>query len=116
MAMQKLAHLIGFAYYDSTSHLCLHPKFGPWFSMRAVIVFEGLSYTCKHPDTFSQETTCCRLQVLYNSGAGTFCMTAPDLNCQCSLMCHLPVASKRDQILHSPTCPACTSQLDVSKH
>ncbi|KAK9840186.1 hypothetical protein WJX74_005136 [Apatococcus lobatus] len=44
MAMQRLAHLIGFAYYNSTSHLCLHQKFGPWFSMRAVIIFEGLSY------------------------------------------------------------------------
>ena len=44
-AMQRLAHMIGFAFYDRTSHLCLHPKFGPWFSMRAVIVFEGVPFT-----------------------------------------------------------------------
>ena len=48
MAMQRLAHTIGFAYYDTTSHLCLHPKLGPWFSMRAVLVFDGLSYAGGH--------------------------------------------------------------------
>ncbi|KAK9857585.1 hypothetical protein WJX84_000118 [Apatococcus fuscideae] len=49
MAMQRLAHTIGFAYYDTTSHLCLHPKLGPWFSMRAVLVFDGLSYAGPSP-------------------------------------------------------------------
>ncbi|MFN8369782.1 MAG: hypothetical protein U0T83_04050 [Bacteriovoracaceae bacterium] len=36
IAFQKLASLIGLAYL-APSHLCIHPKFGPWFSLRAVI-------------------------------------------------------------------------------
>jgi len=27
-----------------TSHLCLHPRFGPWFSLRCVIIFDDLPY------------------------------------------------------------------------
>lgn len=45
VAMQHLAAAIGFAYLDNTSHLCLHPKHGPWFSMRAVLVWDDITYT-----------------------------------------------------------------------
>ena len=39
-----MAHAAGLAYLDQQSHLCLHPKFGPWFALRCVIVFDGLLY------------------------------------------------------------------------
>jgi cyanocobalamin reductase (cyanide-eliminating) / alkylcobalamin dealkylase len=37
VAMQRLAEVIGFANL-SPAHLCIHPKYGPWVSLRAVIV------------------------------------------------------------------------------
>lgn len=36
---QKVAHEIGLAYFDPISHLSIHPLYGPWFSMRAIVVF-----------------------------------------------------------------------------
>lgn len=57
IAFQKLVHAIGFAYLDASMHLCVHPsknfgfdhsdletnfsllEYGPWFALRAVIVF-----------------------------------------------------------------------------
>lgn len=40
IAFQKLAQIAGVAYL-SQSHLSIHPKWGPWFSLRAAIVMEG---------------------------------------------------------------------------
>lgn len=34
--IQRLAHITGFAWLADT-HLCVHPEFGPWISLRAVI-------------------------------------------------------------------------------
>lgn len=45
LKIQKLASLIGLAYFSET-RLSIHPQFGPWFSLRAVVVFP-LSYTGK---------------------------------------------------------------------
>ncbi len=45
LAMQHLAAAIGLAYLDDASHLCLHPKHGPWFSMRAILVWDDIAYT-----------------------------------------------------------------------
>jgi cyanocobalamin reductase (cyanide-eliminating) / alkylcobalamin dealkylase len=39
VAMQRLAEVIGFANL-SPAHLCVHPKYGPWVSLRAVIVVD----------------------------------------------------------------------------
>jgi hypothetical protein len=36
VALQRMAHHSGLAYLDHVSHLCLHPRFGPWFSLRCV--------------------------------------------------------------------------------
>ena len=38
--MLRVAQLSGLAYYSSTTHLCMHPVYGPWFALRAVIVFD----------------------------------------------------------------------------
>lgn len=35
---------IGLAHLDAASHLCLHPKYGPWFSLRALLVFDGVPF------------------------------------------------------------------------
>lgn len=38
--MLRVAQLSGLAYYSSTTHLCMHPLYGPWFALRAVAVFD----------------------------------------------------------------------------
>lgn len=41
VAIQRACHVSGLAYYDTEiSHLCMHPIFGPWIALRAVIVFD----------------------------------------------------------------------------
>ncbi|MFT5430074.1 MAG: methylmalonic aciduria homocystinuria type C protein [Myxococcota bacterium] len=40
IAFQRLAHVTGFAWL-SPAHLCIHPTFGPWISLRAVIVIDA---------------------------------------------------------------------------
>lgn len=44
VALQRCAQAIGLAHLDAASHLCLHPKYGPWFSLRAVLVFDGVKF------------------------------------------------------------------------
>lgn len=39
IAMQHLAEVCGFA-RRSKSHLCIHPKYGPWIGFRGVVLFE----------------------------------------------------------------------------
>ena len=41
IAMQHLSDVCGFA-QRSSSHLCIHPKYGPWISLRGVIIFDFL--------------------------------------------------------------------------
>jgi hypothetical protein len=36
--MLRVAQLSGLAYYSSTTHLCMHPVYGPWFALRAVVI------------------------------------------------------------------------------
>ena len=38
VAFQRLCHLSGMAYLSQTSHLCIHPRFGPWTALRAVVL------------------------------------------------------------------------------
>eukprot|EP00884_Botryococcus_braunii_P008437 jgi/Botrbrau1/17595/Bobra.0166s0035.1 len=44
VAIQRLAAAIGLAYLDPTCHLCMHPKYGPWFALRCILVFDELDY------------------------------------------------------------------------
>jgi hypothetical protein len=37
--MMRAAQLSGLAYYSDTTHLCMHPVYGPWLALRAVAVF-----------------------------------------------------------------------------
>lgn len=39
-----MAQAAGVAYLDQNSHLCLHPKFGPWIALRCALVFDGVRY------------------------------------------------------------------------
>lgn len=43
--LQRMAALAGLTYWDESSGLSLHPKYGSWFALRAVLVFEGIDYT-----------------------------------------------------------------------
>jgi hypothetical protein len=43
--MLRAAQLSGLAYYSSTTHLGMHARYGPWFALRAVAVFD-----CEGPD------------------------------------------------------------------
>jgi methylmalonic aciduria homocystinuria type C protein len=38
VALQRIAELSGLACLDLNTHLCIHPEFGAWFSLRAAIV------------------------------------------------------------------------------
>ncbi len=40
-----MASAAGVAFWDQSSCLSLHPKYGPWFALRAVVVFDGVEYT-----------------------------------------------------------------------
>ena len=44
-SVQRAAAAAGLAYQDRVSHLCLHPKYGAWFSLRCLLVFDGIQYT-----------------------------------------------------------------------
>ncbi|KAL9646499.1 hypothetical protein ABK040_006558 [Willaertia magna] len=44
IAIQAAADISGLAYYENqSSYLCLHPIYGPWFSLRCLIIFNDLS-------------------------------------------------------------------------
>ncbi len=45
LLLQRAAAAAGLAYQDRVSHLCLHPKYGAWFSLRCLLVFDGILYT-----------------------------------------------------------------------
>lgn len=40
----RILQAVGMAHLDAASHLCLHPKYGPWFSLRALLVFDGVPF------------------------------------------------------------------------
>lgn len=56
--MMRAAQLSGLAYYSSTTHLCMHPLYGPWFALRAVAVVDAdgpdpsgfTQLPCPYPD------------------------------------------------------------------
>ena len=45
IAIQRMAHAAGLALLEPNSHLCLHPKFGPWLALRCALVFDSVPYT-----------------------------------------------------------------------
>jgi hypothetical protein len=55
VAFQRLAHVTGLAYYDQESFLCLHPRFGPWFALRAFVILPEKS-TLPEPELLSDPT------------------------------------------------------------
>lgn len=44
VAMQRMAACAGLAFLDHAAHLSLHPVYGPWISLRCVILFDDLEY------------------------------------------------------------------------
>jgi hypothetical protein len=40
VSMQKACHVSGLAFNEENIGLCIHPIYGPWFALRAVIVFD----------------------------------------------------------------------------
>jgi methylmalonic aciduria homocystinuria type C protein len=59
VAMQRLAQIAGLAYL-SPAHLSVHPTYGPWISLRAVVVFDVLGPPCPPP---SMERPCRECEV-----------------------------------------------------
>ncbi|KAG1668375.1 hypothetical protein FOA52_004884 [Chlamydomonas sp. UWO 241] len=41
VAASRAAQVSGLAYHDCDLYICLHPSFGPWFAMRAVVSFDA---------------------------------------------------------------------------
>lgn len=50
VALQRMAQAGGIAYLDDESHLCMHPKYGPWFALRACLVFDDIVHSGKRPE------------------------------------------------------------------
>jgi hypothetical protein len=49
LPIQRLAHAVGLAWLSEECHMCLHENFGPWFSLRALVVFRGVDYEGADP-------------------------------------------------------------------
>jgi hypothetical protein len=49
VAMQRMAECCGMAYLDHTSHLSMHPSFGPWFSLRCCIILDSVRWEASPP-------------------------------------------------------------------
>lgn len=45
VAFQRMAHAAALAFLDQSCHLCMHPKFGTWLSLRACVVFDDVPFT-----------------------------------------------------------------------
>lgn len=44
IAIQRMAQAAGLAQLEENSHLCVHPKFGPWIALRCALVFDNVPY------------------------------------------------------------------------
>jgi methylmalonic aciduria homocystinuria type C protein len=42
VAIQRMAHVAGVAHLDEKCHLAIHPVYGPWIALRAVLVFDDI--------------------------------------------------------------------------
>ncbi|KDD74147.1 hypothetical protein H632_c1532p0 [Helicosporidium sp. ATCC 50920] len=42
VAIQRAASVSGLAHLDSSSCLCVHPRWGPWFALRALVLLDGV--------------------------------------------------------------------------
>jgi cyanocobalamin reductase (cyanide-eliminating) / alkylcobalamin dealkylase len=56
IAFQKLAHACGLARLDESTHLCVHPKFGPWIALRVILILppDSLLHTPKFGLTITE--------------------------------------------------------------
>ena len=57
LKIQKLASLVGLAYLSDT-RLSIHPTFGPWFSLRAVVIFPKTFEGSKGRETLNPCDNC----------------------------------------------------------
>lgn len=57
VALQQIADCSGFAYLDTDLHLCIHQKYGTWFSLRAVYVFENVACEQAQPTSLRNPLT-----------------------------------------------------------
>lgn len=44
VSVQRLAEGVGLCYLDSNTHLCMHPVYGSWFSLRGFLLMDGLVF------------------------------------------------------------------------
>eukprot|EP01025_Chloroclados_australasicus_P029467 TRINITY_DN29461_c1_g2_i1.p2 TRINITY_DN29461_c1_g2~~TRINITY_DN29461_c1_g2_i1.p2 ORF type:complete len:282 (-),score=14.00 TRINITY_DN29461_c1_g2_i1:93-938(-) len=49
VAFQRMAALTGTIYLDECSHLSFHKLYGPWFGLRAVVIFDDVPYDVPKP-------------------------------------------------------------------
>ncbi|KAH9256050.1 hypothetical protein BASA81_005826 [Batrachochytrium salamandrivorans] len=49
VAFQRLAQVTGICVLDLDLHLCVHPVFGPWFALRALVVLDEPSAMLQKP-------------------------------------------------------------------
>lgn len=57
VAIQRAAAASGLAYLDQIAHLCVHPEYGPWFSLRALLVFDDVPFLQPQPPPLPDPTS-----------------------------------------------------------
>ena len=87
VAMQRAASAAGLAYLDAGSHLCLHPKFGPWFALRATLVFDAVEYT-------GARCVVACMPMLWKLQAYQCCLL--EQACSKTMTCELPASSEQN--------------------
>jgi methylmalonic aciduria homocystinuria type C protein len=55
VAMQHCAQASGLAYLDPSSHISLHANYGPWFALRAVVVFDSVQHSSNNNNAPQQQ-------------------------------------------------------------
>lgn len=106
LSFQRLAHESGLAFLNPACHLCVHPVYGPWISLRAVVVLDapGLPDTECQVRAPSPRCLCLlRLSVSVFPPPSLFPWLCPSL---------LPMLSSKHYFLHLP-CP--TTFRDASR-
>jgi hypothetical protein len=51
ISAQAMSQVAGLSFVEPSCMLSLHPKYGPWFSLRAVLIFDAISYPAEAPPT-----------------------------------------------------------------
>lgn len=56
LAIQRMAECASLAHLDTTTHLCVHHKYGTWFALRCAVVFDSALFDEPAPEKLPAQT------------------------------------------------------------